>query len=381
MKYFPLKILLLLVVMTVTAHYVSVHLLEKYLEYTYTRDIENIYIGDTRPLFEGRISLSEAVSDNIDAFLRERELILSGASIDVRVISGNTTWVYPSPLDPQAERLAPPSAAEIAAENYRLMNRGLSVSVKILMGFSSLPVILIFIAYFLCAAAVFVLFYLAGARKAKREAEEKESEILRLRDLEKKHLGRAEALAEEKERLALDIATTKKSLLEYKESADKNEDAMIDEIISLEEKIQKNLDLAESLRRENETLKEIAQRYENEKQRGAKKSVVYGNIEKRFTTLYKNVSFHKRFFDGFLDLVDDMKIKAEEVVRQLEDDSAGVNIRRKVELQKSREKIFEAVFSYNGRLYFRNTKEGRVEILIVGTKNSQVKDLNFLDTL
>ena len=381
MKYFPLKILLLLLIMTVTAHYVTIHLLEKYLAYRYTREIENIYIGDTRPLFEGRISLSEAIGNNIDAFLQKKSLMLSGAIVDVRVTSGNTTWIYPSPMDIQSETLAPPSTQEIAAENYRLMNRGLSVAVKIVLGWNAVPVILTFIAYILAAAVVFGLFYRAGARKAKREAEGKEREIMRLRDLEEHHLKRAEALNTEKELLARDIAATKKSLLEYKKNADKNEDAMIDEIISLEEKIQKNLELAETLRRENEALKEIAHRYENEKQRGAKKSVVYGNIEKRFKTLYKNLVFNKRFFDGFLDLVDDMKIKAEEAVRQLNDDSAGVNIKRKVELQKSREKIFEVIFAYNGRLYFRKTKESRMEVLVIGTKNTQVKDLHFLDTL
>jgi hypothetical protein len=381
MKYFPLKILLLLVIMTVAAHFVTIHLLEKYLAYRYTREIENVYIGDTKPLFEGRISLSEAIGNNIDSFLQKKSLILSGAIVDVRVTSGNTTWVYPAPLEIQSESLTPPSAEEIAAENYRLMNRGLSVAVKIILGWNAFLVILTFIVYVFGAAVIFLFFYRAGARKAKREAEEKESEILRLRDMEEYHQKRAEALNKEKHILAEDIASTKKSLLEYKMSADKNEDAMIDEIISLEEKIQKNLELAETLRRENEALKEIAQRYENEKQRGAKKSVVYGNVEKRFKTLYKNLVFHKRFLDGFLDLVDDMKIKSEEVVRQLNDDFAGVNIKRKVELQKSREKVFEVIFAYNGRLYFRNTKEGRVEVLAVGTKNTQVKDLHFLDTL
>ncbi len=381
MKYFPLKILLLLVVMTVTAHFITVHFLEKYLEYKYTREIENIYIGDTEPLFEGRLSLSEAIGNNIDTFLQQKGFLLSGAIVDVRVISGANNWVYPSPLDLNEDRLSPPSAAETAAENYRLMNQGLSVSVKIVLGLNAVPVMLIFIVYIMIAAAVFVFFYLAGVRRSKRDAEAKEREIDRLRDLEKQHESRAGALSKEKARLLKDIAETKKNLLEYKESAGKNEDAMIDEIIALEEKIQKNLELAEALRQENEALKAVADRYENEKRRSGKKSAGYGNIEKRFKTLYKNVVFNKRAFDGFLLLVDDMKIKAEEIIRQMNDEPSTVNIKRKVDLQKSREKIFEVLFAYNGRLYFRNTKDGRVEVLVIGTKNSQVKDLTFLDTL
>jgi FtsZ-binding cell division protein ZapB len=380
MKYFPLKILLLLVVLMLAAHFTTVHLLERYLVYRYTREIENIYIGDTAPLFAGRLSLNEAVGRNIETFLQKRSLVLLGAVVDVRVTSGDT-WVYPAPISLDEDMTGPLSAAEVAAENYRLMNQGLSVTVRMLMGWNAALVLVIFAFYFIVAAGAFLWFYRAGARRAKREAGEKENEIQRLRDQEKRQLQRAAELNQEKERLARDIADIKKNLLEYKTAAGRNEDAMIDEMIALEEKIQKNIALAEALRLENEALKESAQRFQNEKQRGSKKSVLYGNIEKRFKTLYKNIFFHKRFFDGFLDLVDDMKIKAEEAVKQINENPSAVNIKRKVDLQKSREKVFEVIFAYNGRLYFRNTKDGRVEVLAVGNKNTQIRDLGFLDTL
>ncbi|MEW6080111.1 MAG: hypothetical protein AB1724_20060 [Thermodesulfobacteriota bacterium] len=380
MKYFPLKILLFLVVMTVVAHFATVSLLERYLEYTYTRGIENIYIGDTTPLFEGRLSLSENISRNIDGFLLRKSLILTGASVDVRVTSGGAVWVYPQPLDLNADRLAPPSAAEVAAENFRLMNQGLSVSVRILLGWNALLVVVIFIFYILLAAGIFAYFYVSGARRAKRDEKEKQQEIDRLRELERHHEQRAEALAREKKQLSLDIAETRKNLLEYKDNAGRMEDAMIDEIIALEEKIRKNMELAEALRHENEALKEVTGRYEDEKKRGSRKSALYGNVEKRFKALYKNIVFHKRALEGFMDLTDDMKIKAEEVVRQIDADPAAANIKRKVDLRKSREKIFEAMFAYNGRLYFRNTRDGKVEILAIGNKNTQVKDMTFLDT-
>jgi len=41
----------------------------------------------------------------------------------------------------------------------------------------------------------------------------------------------------------------------------------------------------------------------------------------------------------------------------------------------------EVIFSYKGRLYFRNTKDQRVEILAVGTKNTQARELEFLAKL
>jgi len=39
------------------------------------------------------------------------------------------------------------------------------------------------------------------------------------------------------------------------------------------------------------------------------------------------------------------------------------------------------VFAYKGRLYFSKTKENRIEILMIGDKNSQNKDLEFINNL
>ncbi|MFW5989285.1 MAG: hypothetical protein ACOCPQ_03530, partial [Desulfosudaceae bacterium] len=94
-----------------------------------------------------------------------------------------------------------------------------------------------------------------------------------------------------------------------------------------------------------------------------------------------NVALHERALDNFFDLTDDMRIKAEEVIKQLDTDTALVDIKRKVDLKKGREKVFEIIFSYNGRLYFRNRNDGRVEVLTIGTKNSQSRDLSFLNNL
>jgi len=39
------------------------------------------------------------------------------------------------------------------------------------------------------------------------------------------------------------------------------------------------------------------------------------------------------------------------------------------------------LFSYKGRLYYRNTHEQKVEVVSIGTKHTQGKDLTFLDQL
>ena len=102
---------------------------------------------------------------------------------------------------------------------------------------------------------------------------------------------------------------------------------------------------------------------------------------KRFATLYKKLTVHERAVSGYLDLNEDMKIKAEEVIHQLNEDPAKVTIKRKVFGRKGHETVFEVIFAYKGRLYFRNSKEKQVEILAIGTKNTQSRELEFLSNL
>ena len=66
---------------------------------------------------------------------------------------------------------------------------------------------------------------------------------------------------------------------------------------------------------------------------------------------------------------------------QLHDDPKRVSIKRKVFGKKNRETVFEVLFSYKGRLYYRYTNEQKLEVVSVGTKHTQAKDLTFLDQL
>jgi hypothetical protein len=56
-----------------------------------------------------------------------------------------------------------------------------------------------------------------------------------------------------------------------------------------------------------------------------------------------------------------------------------VPVKRKVFGKKGIETILEVAFAYNGRLYYRSGKEQKTEVLAIGTKNSQEKDLGFLN--
>lgn len=90
---------------------------------------------------------------------------------------------------------------------------------------------------------------------------------------------------------------------------------------------------------------------------------------------------HERAVDRFCDLTEELKVKSEEIIHQLDRDPSGVIVKRKVFGKKGHETVFEIRFAYNGRLYFRKTTQNRVEVLSVGTKNNQQADLKFLEKL
>ena len=97
--------------------------------------------------------------------------------------------------------------------------------------------------------------------------------------------------------------------------------------------------------------------------------------------LYKNISINERAISGFIELTDDLKIKSEGIIHQLNEDPNFVPVKRKVFGKKNREKVLEVMFAYKGRLYFRKAKDNKIEILAVGTKNTQARELDFLSDL
>jgi FtsZ-binding cell division protein ZapB len=157
---------------------------------------------------------------------------------------------------------------------------------------------------------------------------------------------------------------------------------MIKEIVALEEKINRKIGLLNERQEEIDALKEKIKLFEKESRKDSKqKTKIYNSTSKRFKTLYKNISIDKRAIFGFLDLTEDMKIKSEEIIHKLNENPKLVPVKRKVFSKKGRLTVQEVIFAYNGRLYFQATKHGRIEILTIGTKNTQAKDLEYLDSI
>jgi len=157
-----------------------------------------------------------------------------------------------------------------------------------------------------------------------------------------------------------------------------NEDEMFDEICSLEEQLNQFIELKKSKEEEINQLKTRIKKYERRKSSKSKRNE-FDFITKRFAVLYKNVKINRKAIAGLLSLSEDQQIKAEERIFQLDQHPGQITIKRKVfSGKKHKTTCLEVIFSYNGRLYYKKNEKTKVEVLVIGSKNTQLKDMEFL---
>ena len=287
--------------------------------------------------------------------------------------------LYPAFFENDATSLLQPDPIQIATENYNLMHEGLILNVDLKVGHNTLISNTILIFYIFVSLIILYYHYRSGLIKAKQDDIEKEKEIDRLLGLKKIYTEKLMTLGQDRKKLTSEAKKIKNQMEDEKEKASRNEDEMIKEIVFLEKETETNLALQIKQQEEIDSLKEkIDQHTKSLQKESRQKTKNYPGIKKRFDTIYKNLSINERAINGFIDLTDDMKIKVEEIIHQLNEDPKLVSIKRKVFGKKGHETVLEVIFAYKGRLYYRKTKDNKIEVLVIGTKNTQTKDLEFL---
>jgi len=382
LKFFSFKILILCILLPPVLYIVSVLSIERHLKSRYAEEIEDVYMGDTQPLFSGDVTLKDAINKNIDQYLQSKIMILWGVKENITVTTKHNTILYPEVFDDEEDSLLQPDPMQVAADNFKLMNEGLVINVDLKLEHNTF-LSNVLLAFYICISVlVLYIYYKAGIKKAMQEDTEKSREVARLQELEENNTETLKALIQDKKNLKSEITKTRKSLKKERIKASINEDEMIKEIIALEEKFDKNIALQQEKQEEIDALKEKMKLFEKERRKDIKqKTKLFDSSRKRFKALYKNVTINERAINGFVDLTDDMKIKGEEIIHKLNNDPNVVPIKRKVFSKKRRTTVQEIIFSYKGRLYYRKTKDNKIEILTIGTKNTQAKDLEFLDSI
>ncbi|MGB2927521.1 MAG: hypothetical protein WBB70_01275 [Desulfobacterales bacterium] len=382
MKFLSFKILILCILLPPILYIFSLQSIESHLNKRYAKEIGDIYTGDTRPLFDGSVRLKDAINNNIDRYLQSKAILSLGVKAKVTVATKQNTILYPAVFNDEEGDIPPSAPIQVAADNYNLMNEGLVVNVDLILEHNTLLSNAILAFYICMSVLVLFLYYRTGIKKARQEDTEKETEIARLLEFEKNHTSKLKDLIKVKQKLIAEIIKIKRKLVHERIRASKNEDDLIKEIVALEENINENIALQNEKQEEINALKEKIKLYEKERQKENKqKTNNFNTVRKRFKTLYKNISVNKRALNGFFDLTDDMKMKGEEIIHKLNEDPSFVLVKRKVFGKKGRATVQEVIFAYKGRLYFRKTKDGKIEILTIGTKNTQAKDLEFLDSI
>lgn len=382
MKYLSFKIFILCILLPPILYIFSIQSMESHLKRRYAKKIADLYTGDTRPLFDGSVRLKDAINNNINRYLQSKAILSWGVKANVTVTTKKNTILYPTVFNDDENSILPHDPMQVAADNYNLMHEGLVVNVDLILEHNTLISNAI-LAFYICVSILMLYFYYrGGVKKTSEEDTEKETKIAHLLESEKNRIGKLKNLIKVKQKLISEIIKIKRKLVNERIRASKNEDDLIKEIVALEENIDENIALQKEKQEEINALKEKIKLFEKEMRKENKQTTnSYNTVRKRLKTLYKNISVNKRAINGFLDLTDDMKIKGEEIIHKLNDDQGLVLVKRKVFGKKGRATVQEVIFAYKGRLYFHKKKDSQIEILAIGTKNTQVKDLEFLDNI
>ncbi len=382
MRYLPFKILVLCVFLPPVLYVFSVKVIETSLEKNYKKQLEIVSTGDTSVLFKGNSQLQEVLQKNIEKFLSEKKLLLYGIKVTITVSVKDGRVLYPAVFEVEKKDYMNFDQISVARENFKLLNEGLKYRVVVKIEHNTAAANAILLFYVVLSVTMLQRFYRSGLKKAGREVHEKDSEIRRLKTEKDNSIATLAKLKSIHEDSMIQLEKVQNSLEEERKKSSETEDEIVEELVALEEKISNGVALYKKQEIKIADLKETISQLERDNKRKKRQSMkAVDAAKRRFATLYKNIVMETHAVSGFIDLTEEMRIKAEALIHQLNDDIKKVPIKRKVFGRKNRETVFEINFAYKGRLYFRNLNNNCIEVLAVGTKHTQSKDLAFLDKL
>lgn len=382
---FRFSIVLFCVILPPILYVGSVHFLERYAENHIRATLEHTLLGDTQQLFNGSQSIRRVIQRNVERYLSSSRWLAWGGQAIVTVQTQNNTLLYPlihnePDLDPDPGHTETPM--EIATKNFRLINEGIKLFLTFKLPHNTLITNLLLIALISISMLTLFLYYRNWSVRYRHQTAHQSAQLERLSQLESQQRQQMQALQQERSQMAEDIQSMRTKLDKQKAAYDISEEEMLDELISLEEKIAHKEELRAKQNRQIDALQAKLEQLEQQRQKENRgKRNPLGKARKRFSTLYKNLDIHDRAVEGYTALPDDLKLKCEEVIVQLNENPAAVQIKRKVFGKKNRTTVLEVVFGYKGRLYFIPKGDKRAELLTIGTKNSQQQDLAYLERL
>ena len=392
MRHLSFRVLFLCVFLPPVLYIFTIQGLETYFQSTWRSGLRNSLVSNMDGLMSGQVRLSELVQKNISDYFRSKWAARLGAKPQVVVRTREGRLVYPV-LDFEEQwsrgsglsldRFPTRDGKEaIARRNMKILREGLVVTLSVQIPRNTWLANIVLVFYILIFSSILFYSYQSRARQAEQASKRQQAELEAAQERLRQAQFRLEEVAGKEERRQQEIDRLKSELEKADTRIQATEEEALQELERLEQKLQESVSLREAKEREiRELSQEIEQLESVRKSASRKKDKEHAQILKRFQTLYKNLVFDERAAEGFLELPPDMQLKAEEVIHNMNEDSSRVQVKRKVFSKKGSTTAFETVFAYKGRLYWRKDSEGRTEILAIGTKNTQNRDLAYLESL
>jgi len=322
---------------------------------------------------------------------------LAGVEADAIVIGADGTILYsggralppPPTFDPiavfrEAQRLLPASAETFVAVPISSL-----LVVSILVGYGAVLITgLFFHNRNVARHAEALIRTTVEARDEAAERAggiERELERVRVRLLEVEPAEKARA--DEIRELQNERQTLQRKLMDLAEREGKLR-ASAERSIELEEESRALEDLLEEAVEDLGQKDEEIQTLQGQLKRAAKAAPSGGRsrgaeqLARRMRTLYKNLEIDDHAINDMVALRDEtMRLKAEEGIKRLAEESDNAAIRRKVGGLPPQLSIFELGFAGKGRIYYTRGGQQRFRILAIGAKNTQKTDLEYLSRL
>jgi len=372
----------------------SLYALEVLFQKKWTAELQGVLISDSRSLLQGRISIEDEIQRNINTYLASRQTLRWGILPQIAVKTKTGRWLYPSPgqemlylfdsdtFPPEKPAPGPTEMLRVAERNLKIMDEGIDLSVTVRIPRNTWLANGTLLLYILAFTFLLYRAYRVSAREAwrielsnQRALEAANEELTIAQQKLWDATGREKYYQKEVERFKTDLDLASDRVRE-------TEDEALAEMEQLEKNLHENLALKEELELEVSRLGEELERIESSQKVSAKKRLKQiNNTMKRFRTLYKNLEIQPRAVEGFLDLQSDLQLRAEELIHNINEDSDRLLVKRKVFSKKGATPAFECEFGYKGRIYWRPGSGTKTQLLVIGTKNSQTKDLAYLENL
>ncbi|MEJ2724668.1 MAG: hypothetical protein P8175_08480 [Deltaproteobacteria bacterium] len=382
MRRFPFKILFFCIFLPPVCYMLTLMVLEGYLKNRELANLDDVVIQNPEALYEGRYTVKDEINRNIREYLSRGIKYKLGVRTYILVKTKDDRILYPAhfgrePLsenyfsEPQSQSL---NYQEVAAENYRILNEGLDLSVDVRVKHNSWLSNGILVFYILIALLIIRKFIWKRLEETEAQDKEQQERIQRLSDQLQEAESKLKQVGAKEQEYVERIARLNRD----KEALSEDIDGLLEEMEGLETGLQEHRKLKEEMEYQVLELKEELSSQREKFQKPKKKKKSLESTGKRFSALYKNLAFTDRAVEGFLSLTDDFQLKAEEVIHKLNEDDSQISVKRKVFGKGGKMNVLEVHFAYSGRIYYQKDTQAKLKVLAVGTKNTQEKDLAYL---